>query len=121
MDKIQLQKRTKQFAIRIIKFVQSLEKNTANNALASQIIRSGTSVAANYRAACRAKSYKDFLNKIKIVEEEVDESALWLELFIEAGLVEESKLNSLHREAIELTAIFTATLKTARKKLEEKG
>src|SRR6476469_8464034 len=90
-----LKRRTKAFALRILKLVDALPKTTAGRALASQIVRSGTSVAANYRAACRAKSPADFIAKMGIVEEEADETLFWLELLVESGLVPAIRLESL--------------------------
>ena len=87
MSEPDLKKRTKAFALRILKLVDALPKTTAGRALASQIVRSGTSVAANYRAACRAKSPADFISKMGIVEEEADETLFWLELLEESELV----------------------------------
>jgi four helix bundle protein len=103
-----LKKRTKAFALRILKLVDALPKTIEGRALASQIVRSGTSVAANYRAACRAKSRADFISKMGNVEEEADETLLWLELLEESGLVTARKLAAIKQEANELTAIKTA-------------
>ena len=114
MDKVELQRRTKIFAVDIIKFVGELPSNKAVNVLVNQLLRSSTSVGANYRAACKGKSTADFINKIVIVEEEADESIYWLELMEESGLVQNDKLILLKKEARELTAIFTAIGKTAK-------
>ncbi len=84
--------------------------------IANQIIRSATSVGANYRAACRAKSNKDFLNKILIVEEEADETLYWLELLKEGNLLQDGVINELIKECDELVAIFTSTGRTLRNK-----
>jgi four helix bundle protein len=110
-----LKKRTKAFALRILKLVDALPKTTAGRALASQIVRSGTSVAANYRAACRARSTADFIAKMGIVEEEADETLFWLELLEESELVSASKLPAIKQEANELNAITVASIKTARR------
>jgi four helix bundle protein len=110
-----LKKRTKAFALRILKLVDALPKTTAGRALASQIVRSGTSVAANYRAACRAKSTADFIAKMGIVEEEADETLFWLELLEESELVTAAKLTAIKQEADELVAITVASIKTARR------
>jgi four helix bundle protein len=115
MSEADLKKRTKAFALRILKLVDALPKSTAGRALASQIVRSGTSVAANYRAACRAKSPADFISKMGNVEEEADETLLWLELLEESGLVSPAKLTAIKQEADELTAITVASIKTARR------
>jgi four helix bundle protein len=110
----ELKLRTKQFALRVIKLVEALPKNKIGDVLGKQILRSATSVAANYRAACRARSKADFISKIAIVEEEADESLFWLELIAESGLMNTERLKDLTKEADELTAIFTATGKTAK-------
>jgi four helix bundle protein len=110
-----LKKRTKAFALRILTLVDALPKTTAGCALSSQIVRSGTSVAANYRAACRAKSTADFIAKMGIVEEEADETLFWLELLDESKLVPAAKLTAIKQEANELIAITVASIKTARR------
>ena len=110
-----LKRRTKAFALRILKLVDALPKTTAGRALASQIVRSGTSVAANYRAACRARSTADFIAKMGIVEEEGDETLFWLELLEESELVTATKLTAIKEEANELIAITVASIKTARR------
>src|SRR3954463_14817620 len=110
-----LKERTKAFALRILKLVDALPKTTAGRALASQIVRSGTSVAANYRAACRARSNADFIAKMGIVEEEADETLFWLELLEESALVPAAKLTAIKQEANELVAITVASIKTARR------
>jgi len=110
-----LKKRTKAFALRILKLVYALPKTTDGRALASQIVRSGTSVAANYRAACRARSTADFAAKMGIVEEEADETLFWLELLEESELVPAAKLAAIKQEANELIAITIASIKTARR------
>ncbi|MBI1938758.1 MAG: four helix bundle protein [Ignavibacteriales bacterium] len=103
-----LKSRTKKFALDIIKFVLSLPKNPVCNTLGNQLLRAGTSVGANYRAASRAKSKADFNYKIKVVEEESDESIYWLELIIESGLADSNSSVVLLKEADELTAIFSS-------------
>src|SRR6266536_5437613 len=110
-----LKKRTKAFALRILKLVDALPKTTAGRAFASQIVRSGTSVAANYRSACRAKSTADFVAKMSIVEEEADETLFWLELLEESELVTATKLTAIKQEANEWIAITVASIKTARR------
>ena len=110
-----LKRRTKAFALRILKLVDALPKTTAGRALASQIVRSGTSVAANYRAACRARSTADFIAKMGIVEEEADETLFSLELLEESELVTAAKLTAIKEEANELIAITVASIKTARR------
>jgi four helix bundle protein len=110
-----LKKRTKAFALRNLKLVDAMPKTTAGRALASRIARSGTSVAANYRAACRAKSTADFIAKMGIVEEEGDETLFWLELLEESEPVPAAKLTAIKQEADELIAITVASIKTARR------
>ena len=110
-----LKKRTKALALRMLKLVDALPKTTAGRALASQIVRSGTSIAANYRAACRARSTADFIAKMGIVEEEADETLFWLELLEESDLVLAAKLTAIKQEADELIAITVASIKTARR------
>jgi four helix bundle protein len=114
MDKIELKRRTQRFAIDVIKFVEEIPSNRSLNVLCSQLLRSSSSVGANYRSACKGKSTADFINKIVIVEEEADESVYWLELMEEAVLVNSKDIFALKKEANELTAIFTAIGKTAK-------
>jgi len=114
MSEPDLKKRTKAFALRILKLVDALPKTTAGRALASQIVRSGTSIAANYRAACRAKSTADFIAKMGIVEEEADGTLFRLELLEDSKLVPAAKLTAIKQEANELIAITVASIKTAR-------
>jgi len=115
MSERDLKTRTKAFALRVLKLVDALPKTTAGRALASQIVRSGTSVAANYRAACRARSTSDFIAKMGIVEEETDETLFWLELLEESDLASAANLISVKKEADELIAITVASIKTARR------
>lgn len=115
MSELDLKKRPNAFALRILKLVDALPKTTAGRALASQIVRSGTSIAANYRGACRAKSTADFIAKMGIVEEEADETLFWLELLEESQLVNTAKLTAIKQEANELIAITVAPIKTARR------
>lgn len=116
MTEKELIRRTKDFALRVIKLVNALPNNPAGRTIGGQLIRSGTSVPANYRAACRGRSKAEFIAKLGIVEEEADESALWLELIIESGLLEEKLVVDLLREANEITAIMSASKITARSK-----
>ena len=108
-----LKARTKQFALRVMKMVDALPRTIQGRAIAKQIIRSATSVAANYRAACRARSRAEFIAKIGVVEEEADESCFWLELIIDSGLLTEERIRSLLSEAGELVAIMAASRKSA--------
>jgi four helix bundle protein len=114
MKKEELKNRTKKFALMIIKLVDELPNTRAGNTIGNQLIRSGTSVAANYRATCRTRSNADFISKITIVEEESDESLFWLELILESDLLPQDRLQELLTEADELTAIFTASGRTAK-------
>jgi len=111
---IPLRERTKTFAIRIIRLAESLPRSRTGQVIASQILRSGTSVAANYRAACRARSKVEFTAKIGIVVEEIDETQFWLELIVESGLVAPHRMSELADEANQLTAIFVKARKTSR-------
>ncbi len=113
MDKQELQARTKQFALRVFKLVDALPRTPAGRAVANQLVRSVTSVGANYRAACRARSRAEFAAKLGTVLEEADESLYWLELIREGKLIAESKLSLLLTEAGELTAILAAERKSA--------
>ena len=106
MTEKELIQRTKLFALRIIKLVGAIPKDPAGRAIGSQLIRCGTSVAANYRAACRGRSKAEFIAKLGVVEEEADESCFWLELIIESSLMNKALIESLLTEANELTAIF---------------
>ena len=115
MNREELKERTKQFALRVMRLVDALPKSTKGRALAGQLIRSGTSVAANYRAACRGRSRAEFIAKIGVVEEEADETALWLELIIADELLSKKKVQSLLDEANELVAIMAASYISAQK------
>ena len=115
MNAEDIKKRTKAFALRVISLVDSLPKGMTANVIGRQLLRCGTSVGANYRAACRAKSQADFIAKMGIVEEEADECLYWMELLIEARIVGLKKLEPLMKEADELLAITVASIKTARK------
>ena len=110
----ELRRRTKQFAIRIIRLFKALPRSGEAQILGKQLLRSGTSVAANYRAVCRARSKTEFISRMGIVAEEADESALWIELLSETGIVKPKRLEGILKEAHELAAIFTASQKTAR-------
>ena len=114
MTKEELKNRTKKYALRVIKAVQALPNDRIGNVLGSQLLRSGTSVGANYRAVCRAKSAADFQNKLKIVEEECDESLFWMELLVESGVMTQRKLGELMKEGDEILRIVVAALKTSR-------
>src|SRR2546421_1962482 len=113
MTENEMKQRTKAFALRVIKLASTLSKDFVGRRLGDQLLRSGTSVAANYRAACRARSLADFISKLGIAEEEADESALWMELLMESGLVPSKRLEKLLDEANQLTAIIVASRKTS--------
>ena len=105
--------RTKRFALDVIRLTAEIPKTAEGRAVGNQLVRSGTSVGANYRAACRGKSKADFIAKLGIVEEEADESCYWLEIIIEGELLPEERVEALLKEANELTAIIVASRKTA--------
>ena len=109
-----LKTRTKQFALRVIQVFRALPRDELARIIGRQMLRAGTSVAANYRAACRARSRREFVAKIGVVLEEADESAFWPELLVDAGIVASSKLGKLIAEAYELVAIFAASYETAK-------
>jgi four helix bundle protein len=106
--------RTKRFGLRVIRVVQALPRTAEAQAIGNQLLRSGTSVEANYRAACRAKSTADHINKLKIVEEEADESLYWLELLVEAEIMPHALLAELMKEGDEILAIIVTSIKTQR-------
>ena len=117
MNQTELQNRTKHFAIRIVNLVKTLQTNPISKILSNQILRSGTSVAANYRAACRCRSAKDFIAKLAIVIEEADETMFWLELLQESNIIKPELLENLHNEANQITAIMVASRNSAIKNL----
>ena len=115
MDEQELKERFRQYSIRIVRMVDSIPtKRIAALTIAKQVIRSGTSLAANYRAACVAKSKRDFLNKLKIVEEELDETRYWLELMVDTDIFPKEKLDSLIQETIELLNIIVKSIVSTR-------
>jgi four helix bundle protein len=118
MNQEELKARTKLFALRVIKLVKALPRNIESRTIARQIIRSGTSVAANYRSSCRSRSRSEFVAKVGVVLEEADETALWLELITEAGLLPMKRVEPLLAEARELVAILVSTRKTASSNLK---
>jgi four helix bundle protein len=109
----ELRQRTKAFALRVIRLSEVLPRTPTANIIQRQIVRSGTSVGANYRAACRARSRADFAAKLAVAEEEADETLYWLELLGDSGLIKADRLTRLQQEANELIAIITASRKTA--------
>jgi four helix bundle protein len=114
IEKNLLRGRTKQFALRVIRFVRSLPRDKVMDELGRQLLRCACSTAANYRAACRAKSRADFIAKMGIVEEESDEALFWMEVFVEAELVKPRLLSQLMTEADEITALVVASIRTAK-------
>jgi four helix bundle protein len=113
-----LKRRTKGFALRVIRLARALPKNPVGDVIGRQLLRSGTSVGANYRAACRARSASDFISKMHIVQEEADESLYWMELLVEGGFVPKSQMKGLMQETEELVAIIVASINTARRKVK---
>ncbi len=109
MDQREMKERTKQFSLRVMKLVSVLPVTPVGRAIGNQLVRSGTSVGANYRSACRGRSKAEFIAKLGIVEEEADESAFWMELIMEDGLMKKELVEGLYREAQELTAITAAS------------
>jgi len=116
MNQEEMKQRTKLFALGVIQLVESLPKERTAEILGRQLLRSGTSVGSNYRSACRARSIADFISKMGIVEEEVDESLYWMELLIEAGMEVSVNMEALMKEAGEILAITVASIKTAKNK-----
>jgi four helix bundle protein len=114
MDEQTLKARTRKLAVAIIKRMDKLPNSRAADVIARQIIRSGTSIGANYRAACRAKSTPDMVNKMKIVKEESDETMYWIEILAEAGLVPQEQVEDIYKETNEILAMTVASLKTLR-------
>ena len=114
MDQVELKQRTKVFGLRCIKLVESLPEGRTADVIGKQLLRSATSVGANYRAVCRARSKAEFIAKAGICIEEADESMFWLELIEETHLIPASRLSDLAKEANEIIAILTASVKTAR-------
>ena len=117
MESSELRLRLKEFAIRIIKMVDCMPRTISSDAIARQIVRSGTSPSANYRAALLGKSDKDFLNKLKMVEEELDETLHWLEIIMETEMMKPERLEDLHNECHELLKIIVSTIVTMRNKI----
>lgn len=112
MNSIELRTRTKNFALRIMKLVAALPNTVQGRAIAGQLMRAGSSVGANYRAVCRARSRKDFINKLGIVIEEADECGFWLEIIADGGLISSGRIQPLLKEANELVAIMVAARST---------
>jgi len=113
-EKNYLMERTKRFALKIIELVESLPKTRTADIIGRQLLKAGTSVGANYRAACRGKSPADFISKMGIVEEEADESIYWMELLVESGLVKQNDVSHLIEEAKQILAMTVSSIKTAK-------
>jgi four helix bundle protein len=116
MTQREMKERTKRYALRIIKLVDALPTSTSVRVIGKQLLRSGTSVGAKYRSACRAKSTADFISELAIVEEEADESIYWMELLVDSGVVKRSRLASLMDEADQILAIVVGSIKTLKRK-----
>lgn len=116
MKEFDLKSRTKAFALRIIKLYTSLPKSGEAQVIGKQVLRSGTSIGAQYREACRSRSNSEFISKMQSSLQELDETAYWLELLVDGGIVKAEKLADLRRETDELIAIFVTSVKTARTK-----
>jgi four helix bundle protein len=114
MTREEMKAPTKAYANRVVKLCAALPNNWIARILGQQLLRSGTSVGANYRAVCRAKSNADFINKLRVVEEECDESLFWMELLVDNDFVKPSRLAGLMKEADEILAIVVSSAKTAR-------
>ncbi|MBI3952226.1 MAG: four helix bundle protein [Acidobacteria bacterium] len=114
MDAEELKTRTRAFALRVIKLVESLPKTQTATVIGGQLLRCGTSVGANYRASCRARSRADFIAEMAIVEEEADESIYWIQLLVDAGLVNQERVANLLNEADQLLSIIVSSINTAR-------
>ncbi|MBS1762246.1 MAG: four helix bundle protein [Bacteroidetes bacterium] len=110
---VQIKLRTKKIGLEVIKLIDELPKKDSAWAIAKQIVRSSTSIGANYRAACRAKSSKDFIYKLKIVEEEADETQYWLEILEESKLITPARIEKLKIEVNEIVSIVVASIRTA--------
>ena len=118
MNKNELQERMTDLAVRVIKMVDAMPTTISSQAMARQIIRSGTSPSANYRAACLAKSDKDFLNKLKMVEEELDETCHWLNIIMRAELLKSSRVQPLYQECCELLSIIVKSIVTTKSRMK---
>ena len=114
MNPDDFKRRTRAFALRVIRLVRALPKSRVSEVIGRQLLRSGTSVGANYRSACRARSRADFVAKLKLVEEECDESLYWIELLIDSGEVKAELVDDLMKEGHAILALVVASIKTAR-------
>jgi len=121
MTQDEMKQRAKQFALRVIRLVESLPNTRAANVIGNQLLRCGTSVGANYRSSCRAKSTADFINKLSIVEEEADESIYWMELLIESKIMKQDLLDNLLDEANQIVSIIVSSIRTSKVKRNPKS
>ena len=121
MNQADMKDRTKQFSLRVIRLVNALPKTVEGKAISGKLVGSGLSVGANYRAVCRSRSKMEFLSKLGTVEEEADESAYWMELIIETGMLNKDKVEPLLRKANEITAIVAASKKTVKSSINRKS
>lgn len=119
MTELELKERFRMFSLRIIKLVDAMPQKISSIAIAKQIVRSGTSPYANYRAACLGKSEKDFLNKLKMVEEELDETTQWLDIIMASEMLPVNRVEPLFNESKELLAIITSSILTIKKKINK--
>ena len=117
MTEDELKERFKAFSIRIINMVDSMPNTISGRAITSQVVRSGTSPSANYRAACIGKSGKDFINKLKMVEEELDETGHWIDIIMSTGMLPENRVKELYQESQELLKITTSSILTMKQRL----
>ena len=119
MNEQDLLRRTKQFGLRCMKLVDALPNSIAGRKIGDQLVRAGTSVGSNYRAACRGRSKPEFIAKLGVCEEEADESAFWMEMIMEGGLLKVTRVRPLHQEAEELRNIMASSRKTAKRSLRQ--
>jgi len=119
MNAEELKKRTRQFALRVIRLFASLPRTPVSDVIGRQLLRAGTSVGANYRAACKARSAAEFAARMGIVEEEADECVYWIDLLIESGAMPRQKVGALQKEATELVAIAASSRKTSRRQARQ--
>lgn len=121
MTQSEMKRRTKEFALRVMRLVESLAESRTSQVLGKPLLRSGTSVGANYRAACRARSTADFISKLAIVEEEADESIYWPELLVESKQIKQNLVEGLMNEANEILSIVVASIRTSKQKRDPKS
>ena len=114
MNAEEIKRRTRGFAVRVVRLVEALPRTRSADVIGKQLLRCGTSVGANYRASCRARSQADFIAKMGIVEEEADETIYWIELLVDAGLIKRARVAGLLNEANQIVALVVSSIKTAR-------